>query len=208
MQKGLTAVALRIFVLVFILIPFLSLAQKNKTESTDVVRLPWFGSINFGSQMSGIKSEDFIFSNFSPLLNVSIGKWFAPPLAIQIGYKGFYFNTISGDENHAYNYFYGEAIFDMKNLLIKHKKNHIWSINFHVGSGYFYNYSYHKPNICANFGIQNNLNVSKSIQLTLDMSAIVGWDIYQGDEDILPGVTVGLTYLIPKRNRHNIERHP
>lgn len=30
--------------------------------------------------------------------------------------------------------------------------------------------------------------------MNFDIAAIIGWDIYQVDEDILPGITIGLTY--------------
>jgi hypothetical protein len=44
-------------------------------------------------------------------------------------------------------------------------------------------------------GISNNLRISGSFQASLDVSAIVGWDIYQGNDDILPGISLGIAYL-------------
>ena len=39
-------------------------------------------------------------------------------------------------------------------------------------------------------GGTNAFLITPSFKLTLDISAI-GWDIYQGDQDILPGISVG-----------------
>jgi hypothetical protein len=144
--------------------------------------------------MSGIKDEDFVSSNYSPLFNVSAGKWFSPYLALQIGYKGFYFNTIADKIKHQYNYFYGEAVINFNNFVHPARINKNWNLLLHGGPGYFYNHIYGKPNICVNIGIQNNYQLSNKIQANLDITSIIGWDIYQGDEDILPGITAGIIY--------------
>ncbi|MCF6271088.1 MAG: hypothetical protein L3J41_15355 [Melioribacteraceae bacterium] len=54
---------------------------------------------------------------------------------------------------------------------------------------------YNQINICGNLGLINNYLINKNLKLFLDISAIVGWDIYQGDDDIIPSVGVGLNYL-------------
>jgi hypothetical protein len=155
----------------------------------------WQVSFRIGTQMSGIKDEDFIASNYAPLLNVSVGKWFSPVLALQLGYKGWYFHTIADDKKHKYGYYYGEAVLNVNRLFRTYKESCKWSLYLHCGSGYFYNYDYGQPNVCADMGLSNNYRISKAIQASLDVSAIAGWDIYQGDADILPGVTVGVAYL-------------
>lgn len=155
----------------------------------------WQVSINFGTQMSGIKDEDFVANNYAPLLNVSFAKWFSPSLAIQFGYKGWYFHQIIDDNKYKYGYYYGEAVLNVNSLFRNYNSSAGWSLYLHCGSGYFYNYHYKKPNVCANMGISNNYRFAENFQASLDISAIVGWDIYQGDEDILPGITVGISYL-------------
>ncbi len=184
------------------------IAQPTDSTTSKSSRLPWFITGAGGIQMSGIKNEDFISSNIAPLVDISTGKWFTPYLALQIGYRGYYFNTIADSNRHHYGFYYGEVVIDLNRLIKPTPTPGMWSLHLHAGSGYFYNYHYRQPNICASFGLVNNLRLTKHLQVFLDLSAIFGWDIYQGDEDILPGVSVGLTYLIPKRNRHNIERHP
>lgn len=158
-------------------------------------KLNWFVSSSVGYQMSGIKSEDFVRSNYSPLFNFSIGKWFSPELALQFGYRGMYFNMISDYVRHHYNFFFGDVIFDLNNLVLRQKKETIYKVLLHLGSGVFYNFHYGQPNICASLGLSNNLHLDDNLMLKFDISAIMGWDIYQGDEDILPGLSIGLTYL-------------
>ena len=171
-------------------------SQMQKPSNFDDVNLRWFLSINYGSQMSGIKSEDFVSSNYSPLFNVTFGKWVTNLFALQIGYKGFYFNYIEDDVKHHYNYFYGEVLFNLNNAIYTDRINKNWSLLLHAGAGYFYNHTYSKPNFCTNIGIQNNYKITDYISANLDISSIIGWDIYQGDEDILPGITVGIVYFI------------
>ncbi len=171
-------------------------AQTGNVSYTRNYGFKWFVSSSFGYQMSGIKSEDFISSNYSPLLNVTAGKWFTPSLALQTGYKGFYFNTISDNQKHHYSFFYGEAVINVNSFFKKYKPNQIWCLYLHAGPGFFYNYFYSKPNICANLGVQNTFRLTSQLYANFDIAAIVGWDIYQGDEDILPGILVGLKYRI------------
>jgi len=147
-----------------------------------------------GLQMSGIKDEDFITRNYSPMLTIYSGKWFSPLLAIQIGYRGNYFNTISDDRKHFYKYFSGEAIFNLNTLVDPTSTQENWKICFHAGTGYFYNHDYNRSNICAHTGISGNFKITENISALLNVSAIMGWDIYQGDEDILPGTSIGLSY--------------
>lgn len=156
---------------------------------------PWQLSLNFGTQMSGIKDEDFVASNYAPLLNVTAGKWFSPSLALQIGYKGWYHKLITDEEKHNYGYYYGEAVLNVNSLFRNYNGSNKWSLYLHGGAGYFYNYDYERPNVCANMGISNNYRFADHFQASLDISAIIGWDIYQGDEDILPGVSVGIDYF-------------
>jgi len=159
----------------------------NKSEQNRFV------SLNYGYQMSGIKDEDFVCSNYSPLFNMAIGKWFLPYLALQIGYKGFYFNYIGDDTKHHYNYYYAEAVVNLNNVVQPKRINKSWSLLPHAGAGYFYNHVYGRPNLCANIGLRNNYQLTNQLQATLDFTSIIGWDIYQGNEDILPGIAVGIT---------------
>ena len=77
--------------LFYIIFTILSVSQTNAQVTSGISEneFKWFVSLNSGYQMSGIKDEDFISSNYSPLFNVSLGKWISPYFAFQAGYKGF-----------------------------------------------------------------------------------------------------------------------
>ncbi len=146
--------------------------------------------------MSGIKDEDFKFSNFSPLFNINVGKWYSEYIALQVGYKGFYFKYIMDERKHYYNYFYSGVAVNLFPFIIPCKINKNVNIYLHAGAGYFYKYDYDKSNICSNSGIQMNYKIQEKFLINFNPSSIIGWDIYQGNWDILTGVTIGVTYFL------------
>jgi len=186
------------YYLIYVLLTFLVISESNAQNSIDLEKLEnrYFISLNFGSQMSGIKDEDFISSNYSPLFNFTVGKWFTPYLAFQIGYKGFYFYTIADEIKHHYNYLYGEAFINLNNFISPNRINRNWNILLHGGPGYFYNHVYGRASIHINIGIQNTYQLTNRIHASVNIASIVGWDIYQGNKDILPGITAGITYFL------------
>lgn len=165
-----------------------NISKNNGTNSG------YFVSINYGTQMSGIKDEDFITSNYSPLFNITTGIWFTPYLAMQIGYKGFYFNAIADEIKHQYNYFYSEVVINFNNFVHSDRRNKKWSILMHGGPGYFYNYVYGRASLHLNIGVQNTFQLTSHLHASIDIASIAGWDIYQGNTDILPGILFGLIY--------------
>ena len=155
----------------------------------------WFISLNSGSQMSGIKREDFVLSNYSPLVKVSAGKWFSKELALRLGYQGFYYHLITDNKKHPYNFFFGETIFDVLNLFSRDISEQKWRFSVNCGAGYFINNSLGQPDIiAATFGVSTNFHLTQRVSFNLELSSIMGWDIYQGDEDILPGISLGMRY--------------
>lgn len=173
-------------------------SQEQKSMDLNELNYPWFASINYGLQMSGIKDEDFVSSNYTPLFILTIGKRISPLFAVQIGYKGFYFNYIEDDLKHHYNYYYIETLFNLNNAIDPNRLNKTWNLELHAGVGVFDNHFLNKMQGCINLGIQNNYFLSDRVQVNIDISSIIGWRIYQGDEDILPGITAGIIYLIKK----------
>ncbi len=169
-------------------------SQQSQIDSS--YKKEWFISLSGGVQMSGIKSEDFISHNIAPALRFSGGVWFTPEIALQFGYKGFYFNTIADSVKHHYNYFFGEVLINLNNLFRNaNDRKSKWSLIIHPGAGLFYNIYYGQPNICAHIGFLNKVDISIHINVFADISFIMGWDIYQGDEDILPSCMVGINYI-------------
>lgn len=146
-----------------------------------------------GYQMSGIKDEDFVHDNYSPMVKFTVGKWFSPLLALEVGYRGFYFNTIENSDRRYYNYFYGNAIFDIKSIILNdYDSNNRFFVK--IGSGYFYNLYYSRPNIVASLEFVGLINLKNQLNLQFEASSLLGWDIYQGDDDILPSISLGILY--------------
>ena len=158
----------------------------------------WFISSSYGMQISGIKSEDFVKSNVTQAFMINLGKWISKEIGLQMGFKGFYFNTISDLDKHPYNFVYGNVLFNIKNIFYpRNGETEFYELIFYPGAGYFYNHYYDQPNICADIGIKNNFIIFNRTKISLDISAILGWDIYQGNEDILPSFNFGVTYSFP-----------
>ena len=195
--------ALAGILLLLLLICYRISAQDIEKKFRNSNDLDWYLSINLGTQMSGIKNEDFIRSNYSPLFNIVAGKWFAPSIALQLGYRGWYFNTISDHIMHRFDYYFGEVVLNMNSLINVCNEQNKWNSFIQIGSGYFYNFNYRRPNICDIIEISNNYKLSSKLSANLSISAIMGWDIYQGDEDILPGISLGFRYTFNKHLSKN-----
>ena len=170
------------------------LAQKD-VKKDSLVYEKWFVSYSMGAQISGIKTEAFVSSNVSPAVTFCLGKWVSPEIALQVGFKGLYFHTISNDDKRYYNFIYGNVLFDVNKMGGMKNINRKWNFIFYPGGGYFYNYYYNRPNICANIGFMSS-GTFEGYNIFLDISAIMAWDIYQGNEDILPSANIGLIYEI------------
>lgn len=154
----------------------------------------WFISSAFGIQISGIKSEDFIKSNMAPSITMGLGNWITPKVGLYIGYKGPYFYFIGTEDRHYYNFIFGEALFSIEDLINFNNSRKEWKFIVHLGGGYFYNKYYKRPNIAGNMGIINNIKLNTNYSLIIDVSGIIAWDIYQGNEDILPSCMIGIFY--------------
>lgn len=152
-----------------------------------------FLNISTGVQMSGIKKEDFVCSNYSPYFSAGIGKIFSSEIAVELGYDGFYFNTIANDDKRGYSFYYGKVRLDLTKIF---SITNIGQDGFkgYMGSGYFYNHYYQRPNVCATFGLMYCKAFLEKWQISFGLSSIIGWDIYQNNEDILPRTELGLMY--------------
>jgi hypothetical protein len=82
---------------------------------------------------------------------------------------------------------------DFENILkIYNSKNTVYELIVHGGFGYFQNKYYNNSTIHGVLGTSNNFLLANKIKLKIDIGAIIGWDIYQGDQDILPNLFFGL----------------
>ncbi len=180
--------------IILLLLSITAFSQEEMNSHGPNYQKKWFVTTAYGVQMSGIKDEDFISKNIAPAISAGIGVWFTPEIALQLSYKGPYFNTIADDDKHPYHFFYGEVLLNIHQIINSTYRGK-WHLIAHPGAGYFYNKYYKRPNVCGNIGIMNDFQITSHFTAFVDISFVVGWDIYQGNDDILPTAVLGLTYL-------------
>ena len=176
----------RIFIVIFLLCFFFTNGQEKNQD--------YFFGLDYGIQMSGIKSEDFISSNYSSLIRLNAGKWLNRYVGVKFSYQGRHFYAIADDFRHSYDFYSIEGMVSLKQLFTK-KNLVLHDFVLRGGVGLFKNYYYNNSSIHLNLGLQNSFSISKSLAIKLDVGAIIGWDIYQGDQDILPNTSLGLLYF-------------
>jgi len=129
-----------------------------------------FIGLEIGAQLSGIRKEDFVSNNISPRVNIYIGKELNSVLSIQVGYEGFYFNTIANRDRRYYNYY---------NLKLQHllflprtnsNKNSKNLIGFQIGGGLFDNKYYNRPSFVADVGLVGLIALQLESKIVLDLS--------------------------------------
>lgn len=147
---------------------------------------------NLGMQISGIKDEDFRFSNLSPLINLVFSYSISEYSAVKLSYKGLYFKYILDDINHKYHFIYISFSLNTLNSFYKSFLGNRFNSTFYLGSGIFHNYHRDKTQFCIDIGGQLNYELVKNLFLNFDISSIAGWKIYQDNYDILPALSIGL----------------
>ena len=149
--------------------------------------------------MSGIKKVDFVYDNLSPSLSMSTGIWISREIGVSLSYKGHYFYTIADNARHNYSYFFLQTLINVSEYF---RELHVLRSEFdlipHFGYGIFYNAHYEGFQVNGNIGFILSHELGKSSQIYIDLSSVVGWDIYQGNEDILPSAAIGLIIDVNK----------
>ena len=176
---------------------YVVIAQSHERNSLPRSGKQWYVSSAVGVQISGIKREDLIVTNLAPAITVSSVFWLNPSIGMGMTYKGPYFNYIGDDDRHSYSFIAAEGSLNVNEIVYKEKEmKNGWSCILHAGAGFFNNYYYGQSNVNMNGGIINAMKLTNRIDFFIDVSFIVGWDIYQGDEDILPSAVLGFNYLL------------
>lgn len=166
----------------FLIISFTFFCCNAKSQK--IFDIDYIG-IGYGIQMSGIKPQDFVISNYSPIVDLIIGNEIARNISIEIGYEGNYFKTIANDEKHYYSFYKGALSFEPS---IYSKKNFITRII--LGYGLLDNHFYGRPSFLASVGAAVTCKVTNATYCGLKVNCRLGWDIYQNDEDILNSGTI------------------
>jgi hypothetical protein len=145
-----------------------------------------FVQVRGGVQFSGARKADVIKSNFIEVYSVGLGKIISPYFKIFIGIEGRRFLYLKDDFDHEYSYLYGSNI-----IKLARNESFISDFELTVGSGLFMNYFYQRPNICGHLGLIYTKEVSPDVSISIGIKSLVGWDIYQGDDDILNSINLG-----------------
>lgn len=186
---------LKFYLLVFSIFAFSITLQ---SQDRDTLRSynkgnDFFVDVFFGTQVSGIRKEDYVSSNFAPYIKMSIGKWIVPYLALSINYQGPYYKFISDDYRHFYTYIDGEVILRVNNIINTNPK---WNLNIILGSGLFYNKYNSRLNICATSAINIEYLLINRTSIKANIGSIFGWGIYQEDKDIIPNFSIGISQTL------------
>jgi hypothetical protein len=168
------------------------LSSQTVDSITAGMKEKFYIDLYLGVQVSGIRKEDYVASNFAPYIQLSAGKWLTRNLALALTYQGPYFNFIGDSSKHKYVYLGGDAILNI-NRFFTESNTGVWNINVFAGPGLLYNDFYSKTNFCFSTGLVNEVKIKNDISLKFKVSAIIGHSIYQKDEDILPNISLGLS---------------
>lgn len=186
-----------ISILVFFLATALtSITSAQNTSITSTItstykRGAFFLDAYIGTQVSGIRKEDYVSSNFAPYFQVSIGKVITQNISLNINFQGPYFNFIGDNNKHSYQ-FLGSDLIVCMNRLFNTKYSGNWYLYLFAGPGILFNNYLNKTNLCFNGGLINEYRY-KSIGIKLKISAIGGYKIYQHDKDALTNISIGIS---------------
>ena len=153
----------------------------------------YFGA-EIGPQMTGIRKEDFVSKNMAPRLNFYLGKRLNNIAAIQVGFEGLYFNTIASDDRRYFNYYNVKIENKIFKSVVKNRSNRFNYLALQLGGGLFYNYYYGRPNFCSDIGLLSVHKILNKTSIVMKLNSIVGWDLYQGDSDIINSLTIGIKH--------------
>lgn len=169
-------------------------AQKTENQQFDTKDLisRHYTEVYLGTQMSGMRKEDFQAGKYSPYLQISFGKWITPAISVSVKYQGPYFRYISDNFKHKYIFVSGDFTIDPVKLLSRIKKDNRFSLYVIRGIGLFYNNLLKKTQLAFNGGIQTSYSLNENLILSLKVGGIAGWKIYQHDKDILLNSSIGL----------------
>lgn len=169
----------------------------------------WFVSVNGGATYSMFEgATDNSFTDFlSPTFQVGIGKWLSPSVGVRLqGDFGLNktLNLSRTDVNH-FNRLgvFGDAMFNLHNILGDYRENRKFEINWLLGLGYVHGCARADVgttnNIAARTGLQFNYNFSKALQLNIEPTITALTDGFNANfsgvkYDSYINLAVGLTY--------------
>lgn len=211
-------------------------AQSNDkvVENTDKYKVEtnrffsnWFFDLSGGGQVyfgDGDSKKSFG-KRIAPALDVSLGKWFTPGLALRFGYMGLEAKGASANMNAPYTkgtafmkdgvkYYdqkwnmaniHAEALFNLSNIFGGYNPKRVYSFIPFAGIALLHSWDSPKTDeIGATVGLINKFRLSRALDLNIEARGTLVKDGFDGElggnsKEGLGAVTLGLTYKFPKR---------
>lgn len=185
----------------------------------------WFFSVGGGAQVL-FGNNDHIGKfkdRVAPTINVSVGKWVTPGLAVRMQYSGLQVKGFTHSETAPYivggprddgsykqrwDYMnlHGDLMINLNALFGGYNPDRVYEIIPYIGAGWAHSYT--RPRVDAatfNAGIINRFRLSSAVDLQLELSATGLEGKFDGerggkrDYDGILGATLGITYYFPTR---------
>ena len=202
-------------------------ADKYKVETNRFFD-NWFFDINGGAQVYfGSKDAKKSFGKrLAPALDVSLGKWFTPGMALRFGYMGLQGKGAAINEKEAFTtggsfvkngvkYYdqkwdmmnlHAEVLFNLSNMFCGYNPDRIYSFIPYVGFAWLHAWESPKNNeFGASLGLINKFRVSPALDINIEARGTLLKSGFAGDKgnhgkDGMAALTVGLTYKFKQRN--------
>lgn len=183
---------LRLNLILFLLLSFFYNGYSQEYHLKDKAVKKNYIGLYLGTQMSGIRKEDYILKNLVPYIQVEIGRRFSSVISAELFYQGASFKYISDNYTHKYLYLGSNGLINLRPLLLKNRMED-WKFNIILGLGFFENYFYNRSQLAFNVGFSIEKNLDSKNSINLKLGRIVSRKIYQPDLDALQTASIGYT---------------
>ena len=167
---------------------------------------------------------DFFKERLAPAVQGYIGKWVTPSVGIRLGYygikaNGWFQSTAllpnngytdapgSGKQKMGMNYVRGDLMWNISNAIGGYRADRFWDIAPYLGAGVMWNKKVggkHDTELAVSAGIYNMFRISKSLDITLDVTQNVVNQRFDGDararrREFVASAALGLAYQFKNR---------
>ena len=220
-----------LFALLFVMIPLFAFSQEGGLKLNKFWD-NWFISVGGGGQMVMAEEFDFLVPGqekkqskdlfnmdyWSPAVNLSIGKWFTPVVALRAQGYGWEVKNRDwfGDKKFQYWGVHADAMINLNNLFAKYNPNRFFTITPWVGVGFVHRMKIDDVEgpgttaakddmLSANAGFLFGFRLSRAVDLNLEIQGSILPDQFNGRTVLqsyegVAAATLGLTYKFKKRD--------
>lgn len=196
----------------FLFLGLLSTAVCTYAQSTDFPvnnwKSGWFinaaaGAGAFVGQPLGC--ED-LFGRSQPMFHLSAGKWFNPSAGGRIAFQGFNLKNHL-IERQDYYHIHADFLLNATNLFRQSHSPAFWQVIPFAGAGIIQNNTTHKHPFSLNYGILNQLRLSKSLSLSFELGGLTTFGDFDGAgrankfADHLFHLSAGFTITLGQKER-------